>query len=368
MAKVAVQGLLKERKREDEMMDEDQWMYDNIVSKEADMNEQNEDEASVKSEHVNCSNVFNTSQVFTTRDDVLNWARVVAYEIGFVAVIMRLKNQDVIRDIFWCHPDAVKLCNAWMIFSASFAYLEGECVNNVVWDLERFQGLFLIPDALPRVIVTNRDLTFINIVKIVFLECTNLLYRFHIDKNVKTKCKSLVGQKNAWDYVMEAWGSLVDCPSKEDFNECFKKFEIACSPRPMFVDYVNQTWIIPHKERFVKAWTNKVMHLGNTTTNRYENWYALNQIVVEYERVSYAGIDGSRCGCVMRTGHGLPCAYELVRYVVGSIPLGVIHMFWQRLSFSNQGLSKPKVNITEKMETISKRFRTWCLWQSYSKE
>ena len=28
-----------------------------------DMNEQNEDEASVKSEHVNCSNVFNTSQV-----------------------------------------------------------------------------------------------------------------------------------------------------------------------------------------------------------------------------------------------------------------------------------------------------------------
>ena len=77
-----------------------------------------------------------------------------------------------------------------MIFSASFAYLEGECVNNVVWDLERFQGLFLIPDALPRVIVTNRDLTFINIVKIVFLECTNLLYRFHIDKNVKTKCKT----------------------------------------------------------------------------------------------------------------------------------------------------------------------------------
>ncbi|KAH1241705.1 hypothetical protein GmHk_07G019222 [Glycine max] len=38
----------------------------------------------------------------------------------------------------------------------------------------------------------------------------------------------------------------------------------------MFVDYVNQTWLIPHKERFVKVWTNKVMHLGNTTTNRVE--------------------------------------------------------------------------------------------------
>ena len=58
----------------------------------------------------------------------------------------------------------------------------------------------------------------------------------------------------------------------------------------------------------------------------------------------------------MRTIHGLPCACELTRYVVGSIPLGVIHMFWRRLSFLDQGLSEPEVSITEKMEIISKRF------------
>ena len=90
-----------------------------------------------------------------------------------------------------------------------------------------------------------------NTVKTVFPECTNLLCRFHIDKNVKAKYKSLIGQKNAWEYVMDAWGSLVDCPSKKQFDECLKKFEIACSPWPMFVDYVNETWIIPHKEKFV---------------------------------------------------------------------------------------------------------------------
>ena len=80
-------------------------------------------------------------------------------------------------------------------------------------------------------------------------------------------------------------------------------------------------------------------------------------IVAECERVSYVGIDSSRCGCGMRTIHGLPCACELARYVVDSIPLGVIHMFWRRLSFSDQGLSKPEVSITEEMETISKRFQ-----------
>ena len=58
----------------------------------------------------------------------------------------------------------------------------------------------------------------------------------------------------------------------------------------------------------------------------------------------------------MITTHGLPCACELARYVLGSIPLDIIHMFWRRLSFSDQGLSKPKVSIIKEMEVISKWF------------
>ena len=132
----------------------------------------------------------------------------------------------MVRDIFWCHPDVVKLVNACnlvflidniyktnryrlpllnfvgvtptdMTFSVSFAYLEGERLNNVIWALERFRVIFLRRDTLPRVIVTNRDQAFMNAVKTVFLECTNLLCSFHINKNVKDKCKSLIGQRNA---------------------------------------------------------------------------------------------------------------------------------------------------------------------------
>ena len=130
------------------------------------------------------------------------------------------------RDIFWSHPNVVKLTNACNLvflidstyktnkyilplldvvgvtptritFFVAFAYLEREQLNNVVWALQRFQGLFLRRDALPRVIVTDRDLALMNAVKVVFLEATNLLCWFHIDKNVKAKCKILVGKKNA---------------------------------------------------------------------------------------------------------------------------------------------------------------------------
>ena len=122
----------------------------------------------------------------------------------------RLKDENVIRDLFWCYPNAVKLTNS--------------C-----------------------------NLALLNVVKSVFSDATNLLCWFHIGKNVKAKCKTLVGQKNAWDYVMEAWGSLVDCPCESYFDEYLKNFEMACSLWPMFADYVCQTWVILHKEKIVKT-------------------------------------------------------------------------------------------------------------------
>jgi len=44
-------------------MDEDQWMYESIMSEEVDMNYQNEEECDVNESHVDCSDAFNTSQV-----------------------------------------------------------------------------------------------------------------------------------------------------------------------------------------------------------------------------------------------------------------------------------------------------------------
>ncbi|KAH1233275.1 Protein FAR1-RELATED SEQUENCE 5 [Glycine max] len=385
-------------------MDEDQWRYDFAMSQEVhmDYDYDNQEECGVNEPHVDCSNAFNTSQVFATRDDVLQWARTVAHENGFVAVIMRLrgkpvhgeegwmvklicgihnhelakslvghpyagrlikeekkiiadmtksmvkpknilltlkehnadscttikqiynarsayrssirgantemqhlmkllerdqyihwhrlKDEVVVHDLFWCHPDAVKLCNAChlvffidstyktnryrlplldfvgvtptaMTFSVGFAYLEAECVNNIVWALERFRGLFLRHDRLPLVIVTGRDLALMNAVKIVFPESTNLL------------CRD-----------------------------------------------------------------------------------ALNQIASEVDRLRYLGNNLSSCGCVMRSTHGLPCACELSRYTAGSIPLESVHLFWRRLCFSDQGLCETEVTIKEEIEIISKRF------------
>jgi len=205
-------------------------------------------------------------------------------------------SSEVVSDVFWTHPDSVKLLNAFHIvllmdsiyktnkyrlplleivgvtstgstFSVAFVLLSNERENNFVWALQKLKGLFVTVDY-PEVIVCDRDLALMNAISIVFPEVHNLLCRFHINKNVKARCKMLVNTTKAWDAIMEAWGNIIDSTNVHFFEDFVKDFEILCEPWPLFVEYVKKTWLIPHKEKFVKAWVDNFMHLGNLTSNR----------------------------------------------------------------------------------------------------
>ncbi|KAL5193902.1 Protein FAR1-RELATED SEQUENCE 5 [Glycine soja] len=246
----------------------------------------------------------------------------------------RLKDEVVVCDLFWCHPDAMKLNNAChlvffidstyktnryklplldfvgmtptgMTFFARFAYMEGERINNVVWALER-------GDRFPIVIVTDRDLTLMNAIKTVFPECTNLLCRFHIDKN----------------YVMDNWGTLVDmCSVWNAMNNM-----IMLQHTQIKASFETSTHVVGHV--FKKTLYKRLLGMVSR--------YALNEIATEFKHVHYAGNNPSSYGCVMRNTHGLPCACELSRYAVGSIPLDSIHMFGGDLVFQTKGYVRPK--------------------------
>jgi len=199
------------------------------------------------------------------------------------------ESSNIVSDIFWTHLDVVKLLNAFNIvflmdttykinkyrlplleivgvtctglsFSTGFAFLSSEKEKN-------FMG--------PEVSVCDRDLSLMNAINIVFPKTRNLLCRFNINKNVKAKCKMLVDSTEAWEVEMDSWKTIIDCTKIVKFDEFEKIFETICSPWPLLFEYVKNTWIIPHKEKFVKCWTNLLMHLGNTTSNRYMNAFTL---------------------------------------------------------------------------------------------
>jgi len=55
--------------------------------------------------------------------------------------------------------------------------------------------------AYPKVIVSDKDLALMNVIGVMFPKAYNAFCRFHIDKNVKAKCKMIVHPR---DQVLEA--------------------------------------------------------------------------------------------------------------------------------------------------------------------
>jgi len=143
------------------------------------------------------------------------------------------ESSDFLSDLFWTHLDSVKLLKALhfvflmdntyktkkyrsllleivgitsrgLTFSAAFVFLASKRENNFIWAIENFKGLLLRSDVNLEVIVTDRDLAWINALDIVFPKCSHVLCRFHINKKVKAKCKMSVSKFEVWDIIMDA--------------------------------------------------------------------------------------------------------------------------------------------------------------------
>jgi len=66
----------------------------------------------------------------------------------------------------------------------------------------------------------------------------------------------------------------VDSETEEASIDNRIQFKVVCAKFPKFLDYVENTILDPVKEKFVRFWVDKNLHIGNTTTNRSESAHA----------------------------------------------------------------------------------------------
>lgn len=220
-------------------------------------------------------------------------------EANYVYWIRKKDDSEVVRDIFWAHPDSVKLLNIFPIvlvmdstyktnkyrqslfeivgmtsteltFAVAFAYMESEQTENFCWVLDKLKQLFVNKDVCPQVIVTDRDLALMKAIEVVFPNTINLLCTFHINKNVGAKRKQHV-VKDMQETIDNLWNDVCYATDEAEYEQNLRELEHACFDCSEFINYVKDTWLTPHRHRFVKAWSDRVLHLGNTTTNRYVN-------------------------------------------------------------------------------------------------
>ncbi|KAI5404231.1 hypothetical protein KIW84_051400 [Lathyrus oleraceus] len=285
-----------------------------------------------------------------------------------------------------------------LIEDAGYVYWSRKKDNlevNFCWVLEKLKELFVKKDLCPQVILTDRDLALMKAIEIVFPRSINLLCSFRINKNVGAKCKQHV-VNDLQKTIDTLWMEVVWASDEVEYGQRLHQLEQACVNYSGFINYVKDTWLTPHRHRLVGAWINRVLHLGNTTTNRIESAHwklkkmlgnsigdmvkygevmnnnlrlqlgnirasfqksfyevehahispfygylrgsvsraALRRIAEELLRVDYVGTNRQICGCTLRTSYELPCACELGRYTLGGIPIpiDVVHVHWRKLT------------------------------------
>ena len=104
-----------------------------------------------------------------------------------------------------------------------------------------------------------------------FPSATNLLCQWHIEKNILAKGKKELETQEAFESFQMAWRTVVGSTTESEYDKQKESLE---KEYPTLFTYVDETWL-PFKEKFVRAWTDKVLHLGHLVTSRIEGKHAV---------------------------------------------------------------------------------------------
>ncbi|KAH9618390.1 hypothetical protein KSS87_012225 [Heliosperma pusillum] len=300
--------------------------------------------------------------------------------------------------------EVIKVTPVHKNFSAFFSFLQNEKETAYDWAFKCLTELLDSND--PIVFVTDRETTLINAIEKHFLRASLLLCRRHIEKDVEAWVK-----KNYYGngivaevFAKGKWSQMVRSTTEEELKENEELMYTTYRKIRGLRKYCKETWLDKYKERFVSAWTNKVLHFGNVTANRVESAHAslkkllrtsvggfdtvfetihelvnlqIKQINEDmeislskqlhvslamsvYRRLSYnvthqaiKAIDLEfkkvNCnGCAIKTTHGLPCTCDISRL------LNTVHPFWRILPTESSSQNDNNDMLLQEQNKLSK--------------
>lgn len=166
----------------------------------------------------------------------------------------------------------------------ALCFLRSESEANYQWALSELLTK-LGSEYSPRVIATDRELTLMNAVAVSFLHSKHLLCSWYITKNVAAKQKTafpketltdasgVVDVRLTWDQFSKRWTRLITDPITEtEFNQ---QWQALAKVIPNEVsEYIENSWMIPWKDRFCVGLIGDVMYFRALTTSRVEGRHA----------------------------------------------------------------------------------------------
>lgn len=157
-------------------------------------------------------------------------------------------------------------------FLIAYAIMLDETRESYEWLLEKLK-LLLDPGVVPNAIVTDKDMALLGAINRVFSESSHLLCAWHIEKNVETYVKNKIQDgKEADKFIQSKWKPVIYSRSEESYDRRIKM--LYHTEYKNIVGYLKSTWLV-HDQKFVRCYTDRVLHFGTTTTSRVESAHAV---------------------------------------------------------------------------------------------
>ncbi|KAL2886857.1 mutator-like element transposase [Ceratocystis lukuohia] len=238
--------------------------------------------------------IFNTSDTLATTQDIRNQIAIAKRDLrqkeGSIqasSTNSAKKASDVLlldctyKTNQYAMPllDMIRLDSSQKWFCIAFAFLSGEMGDDYLWALQHLKSLY--QQELPSVVLTDRCQAIMNAVPVYFPSAAALLCLWHANKAVVQHCQPAFGLKRnespdspetkAWERFYGCWHSIIASPDEETYKTRVEDFRCQYASQYLQeVGYVLTYWLNPRKERLVKAWVDKYLHVGNTATSRVE--------------------------------------------------------------------------------------------------
>jgi hypothetical protein len=109
-----------------------------------------------------------------------------------------------------------------------------------------------------------------------FSSINHLLCIWHINNNVLVNCKKSFFIKEAWDAFFFEWKLITYADSKQEYRQLWDKFVDRYNlSHEECIDYLYDIYIKNYRRRFIKCYTNQVLHFDTTMTFRDEKEHAV---------------------------------------------------------------------------------------------
>ena len=140
---------------------------------------------------------------------------------------------------------------------------------------ELHAALTVVGADVPKVFVTDRELSLMNALTVIFPTVHHLLCIWHINKNTLARIKTTVlGDGDLSTECIQAQAAVFNSLTEAELETNMGFFLNHASESVQAVGaYIRDQWLI-YRDRCVRAWTNNIMHYNHSASSRVEGAHA----------------------------------------------------------------------------------------------